>query len=626
MRKAHTKKLAGIVLLSALVLTGSEAYRIFQSIQDALTSGRSDLTDENVVTHIRTTLTPQERLKIRIVQDISDTRSVAEFRGSMFAATAGGLAEYSSDGVLRRHYTVLDGLPESDLVSLAAFQGKLFIGTRSSGLLEFDGSSFARYEWPDRDQQAVTSLLNDSGLRLLIGTFNGGLLSYSGGVFSERKADGGSILKITDLSAGASGPIVSTFDEGVWIADGAGWKHLSKASGLPSGRVLGAAFAGGRLLVATDLGPAECLGDGCFQRAGLAAASGIAAQRDSVILSRENGELYRLGKDLVQIGGPREQARNFRVVTSGERIYAVGSEGVYRLQGDRLVPFARKKERAPGNFVSSILPLKNGQVWIGNFRGGVDVIGPDGSLIGHVENDAVSEINYLTTGSDGRVLAATTRGVTAIDSSFRVAEESSAGPAEPVNHISNDVLSTARGLLLGRGANAKRLTAEHRLPGNSVYTSLKTGRSVLVGTLSGLARVRDARVVRTWKDSNSGLSTNWVTAIVEAGERVFIGTYGGGVFELSPSDEIRRITPQGQRSVVNLNALATDGERIFAGTMEGLAVLELLTGKWEIIAEGLPSQTVLSVACGGNSVFVGTTNGIAIIPVSEFGKPDGGRL
>jgi hypothetical protein len=30
-----------------------------------------------------------------------------------------------------RHYTVLDGLPESELTCLAAWQGRLYIGTRT---------------------------------------------------------------------------------------------------------------------------------------------------------------------------------------------------------------------------------------------------------------------------------------------------------------------------------------------------------------------------------------------------------------------------------------------------------------------------------------------------------------
>ncbi|REJ75955.1 MAG: hypothetical protein DWQ47_10010 [Acidobacteria bacterium] len=611
-------------MLSAIVLAGSEAYRIFQSIQSALDSERSNLTDVIAVAHKKTALTPQKESGISIWQDFTDTRSIAEFGGSVFAATAGGLVEYSREGGLIRHYTVLDGLPESDLTAVAEFQGSLFIGTRSSGLIEFDGRSMSRYEWPDRDPKAITSLANDSGTRLMIGTFNGGLLSFSGGTFSERTTHGRSIKKITEVRMGISGPVVSTFDNGIWIANGEGWDHLSKENGLPSNRTLGAAISAGRLIVATDLGPAECKDGRCFTRANISVASGIAYLDGSVIISRETGDLFRLGKEIEPFGKSGGPSTNFRVVNLGERAYALGKTGIFEVRKSRLAPFARREQRMAGNFVSSILPLRNGQIWLGNFREGIDVVTDDGRLIKHIESDAVSEVNYVTRGTDGGILAATTSGVFRIGHDFEIKETEVEERSGAVSHIDGEIRSTSKGLLVGAGRNAKRITAEHRLPANSVYTSLKTGGSVLVGTLSGLARVRAGRVEKTWKDSNSGLSTNWVTAITEVNGRIFVGTYGGGIFELAPSDEIRRITPKARGVVVNLNALASDGKRIFAGTMNGLAVFDLGTGGWREIVAGLPSRTVLSVACDDDRLYAGTDSGVAVIPLASFHRSPGG--
>jgi hypothetical protein len=58
-----------------------------------------------------------------------------------------------------RHYSVLDGLPESDLLSLAPLGAKLFIGTRTRGLVAFDGERFESYRFADRTPEAISVLL-----------------------------------------------------------------------------------------------------------------------------------------------------------------------------------------------------------------------------------------------------------------------------------------------------------------------------------------------------------------------------------------------------------------------------------------------------------------------------------
>jgi len=129
--------------------------------------------------------------EVKLIQSSRATRGLAQFNGSVFAATDGGLVEFDEDGKTRRRYTTLDGLPESDLTSIAVFNSKLFIGSRSQGLIVFDGKRFERYRWTDRDEQAVTVLLEDRG-RLLIGTFAGGLLEFDGGRFREIKVSAAS--------------------------------------------------------------------------------------------------------------------------------------------------------------------------------------------------------------------------------------------------------------------------------------------------------------------------------------------------------------------------------------------------------------------------------------------------
>ena len=83
---------------------------------------------------------------IKILQNFSGAEDLIEFQNSLYAVNGGGLVQYSKNGEIKKHFTVLDGLPESDLVSLGVFRGKLFIGTRTAHLLEFDGKNFTQFK------------------------------------------------------------------------------------------------------------------------------------------------------------------------------------------------------------------------------------------------------------------------------------------------------------------------------------------------------------------------------------------------------------------------------------------------------------------------------------------------
>ena len=151
------------------------------------------------------------------------------------------------------------------------------------------------------------------------------------------------------------------------------------------------------------------------------------------------------------------------------------------------------------------------------------------------------------------------------------------------------------------------------LPSNSVYAVQPLRESVYVGTLSGLAQINAGHVVRVLNDSNSKLTNNWVTAMAAANGRLFVGTYGGGVFELTPSGELASFTAEIGKQVVNPNAMISDGQRLYVGTLDGAWVLEFSSQKWTKLKAELPSATVLSVASNDDAAYFGTTSGIARI-------------
>src|SRR5262245_8725112 len=74
--------------------------------------------------------------------DTSEVRATAILAGTRYLATSGGLVALDQNGDVKRRYTTLDGLPDNDLTALASFQGRLFIGTATQGLVGFDGTAF----------------------------------------------------------------------------------------------------------------------------------------------------------------------------------------------------------------------------------------------------------------------------------------------------------------------------------------------------------------------------------------------------------------------------------------------------------------------------------------------------
>jgi ligand-binding sensor domain-containing protein len=175
------------------------------------------------------------------------------------------------------------------------------------------------------------------------------------------------------------------------------------------------------------------------------------------------------------------------------------------------------------------------------------------------------------------------------------------------------VLATSKGLSLGAKGKFRGITTVQGLPSNNLYSVLGHAGKLYVATLGGLAVLEGGRVYRVFKDTNSKLTPNWVTALCAVGPRVFVGTYGGGVFELTTSGELRSFSSEIGRAVVNPNAMWSDGSRLYVGTLEGTLVFDLNTQEWLRLNSELPARMVLSIAGDEKYVYFGTTAGIARI-------------
>ena len=641
--RSPIRKTLLLSLVLALIAGLVGVWQVKQRADQQLSEERARRDKQNFIPYEQKLLKPISSKAIEIWQNHQTPRAIVGFNDAYFVASDGGLIELDRTGKLVRHFTVLDGLPESDLLSLAVFNSKLFIGTRTEGLVEFNGSQFRGYRWTDRTPQSIDALFADEG-RLLIGTRAGGLIAFDGRDFKELTAgtEHTRLLEINYLSKAGARLFAGTFADGLWIEEGGRWSHFTTADGLLSNRVVGVAVAGQNLFVATDFGLSMNT-EARFQTlVTLPSLSSLALTADSVVLSKDNGETFSFRTDQ-EISRSRQvtpiawaRAGNLagtRLISLDKYLWLLTEEGIYRTAGASAFLAWGQPDRnrtLTTNLISALMIDSQARVWVGNFRRGIDVLNVQGRQLAHLESETNREINSLTNDREGNsILVASSAGLLRFDSNLRNTEQWSTKDGLLSNAILQvarwDVdgantlaLATSKGLSLGARGRLHGLTTVQGLPSNSLYTVLVQGRKTYVGTLGGLAVIEDGRVSRVFKDTNSKLTTNWVTALCAVGNRIFVGTYGGGLFELNASGELRSFAPEVGRVVVNPNAMWSDGSRLFVGTLDGALIFEPSSQQWTRVKSELPSRNVMSITGSDNYVYFGTTGGIARIELSYW--------
>ncbi len=633
---------AVIILICGFVLLLAEARIIYRQTEKTLEKERSEKLNQANIAFTRVNLPPHLDKNVQILQNTKNVRAVAHFQNSIFAATDGGLIQMSENGKFLRHWTVLDGLPESDLTSLALFQSKLFIGTKSKGLIDFDGENFELFCLQNHETKAVTMLFTDSRT-LFIGTFSGGLLEFDGANLIETKAVESRIEHITFLKKNDSQLIAGTFDQGLWLRRGDVWKNFTTADGLLSNRVIGAEFVGDKLIVATDFGVSQAFSAELFQNnkkvfrqiAILPTLSSLMVVNRQIYLTKDDGEVITFPVVDKNSDAPKlqnlkwkkpENLQSSKFTKISNEVFLTSSQGIWKSSPDS-IDFSNFGSFSDENFltentISAMTIDSEKNLWIGTFRSGIDVFAANGKKLKHLENEPIREINFLTQNADNKTIsAATSNGIVNFNSAFNSSLSKDEFPSRSIVQISSQTIdnkqisavAASKGLAVKTDNIERIYSTLNGLPSNSIDTTLFARNALFVGTTGGLAQIENGKVVRVYKTSNSELKNNWITALILAANRIFIGTYGGGIYELLPSGEIYSFKSEIGDVFVNQNAMFADENHLFVGTLKGVWCLDLTNLKWTDITEILPSETVLSITGDGENIFVGTTGGVAQI-------------
>jgi hypothetical protein len=493
--------------------------------------------------------------------------------GSLFLAGGSGLA------LGERTLDTTDGLPFLRACAAASWRGTpVFALERSGwGRLTAHGPEEATSGW---DPLEVRTLVETESGELLVGARQG-LFRAAFASNELERLDGEPVRALAVLPGGS---IASGGETGLRIVSGSGAPPVAVASHDPW--INSVATDGRNLWLATQVGVSV----GSLSQ-GTVVVSAHARGGDAVSGVLVSGSFRALPQD----GGPRvaglgaegsrfeeptpERFRQlFAAAGTPEELFADGPSGVWRRDPAKGWTLVRPRPEAtlPRPHVNA-LTSENGTLWAGFFDGGIAFSRPDGKHPApwtEIQGSGAWGVNALLP-AGGAVYAATLRGA------FRI-------------------------------ENRKAIPVEG------------------VGTPSGLGSIVNARVVTRTVFGDGSLPHPWVTAILDLGASVLVGTYGGGVARRTADGGHERferfVETDGLK--VNSGAMLVDAlGRVWVGTQgHGVWRSDREKTRFTQVPLALPSPDVFSLALhsgtASTALYVGTSEGLARIPVGEETDPE----
>ena len=487
--------------------------------------------------------------------------------GILWAATAGGVVAWDPGTGRHKTYTVYDGLPTTDIQSVAVSKGgDVWVGTMESGLARFDGIKWERVKSGNFDQ--VVAVTSDGSVWAVDGYGRDGLGRLKDGQWQVFTGDVG--LPLNDVRAAF--PVTGG---GLWVNvgwgstariarfDGNTWRAYSLADGLPVEQVSIVAASSPDVLWLQ--GP-----QGIYRFDGgqstLVLAHGAMAREVRSFAAAPDGSLWFDSVDpLVPFDG-----------------YGVSGYGVSRIRGQARTDYT-VADGLPSNKVTRILSEPDGTIWVDTSAGIARF--RDDVWRAYATSDSIGgTVRSLATDSGGTIWLATHGG----------------------------------GASQFGGAWWQRYTEEQGLASNYLWScAVDEGDTVWFGTwVSGLVSKFDGRVWTSYGPDDGLASSGYVRDLAVAPDGDIWAATGGGVAHFD-GQAWRMITQMDGTVVGNVRSIAVgpDGA-IWAGLSQEGRVARLRDGVWEVFGEeqGLTAgDYVFSLAISSDgTAFAGTYNGLFV--------------
>ena len=601
----------------------------------ALHQSTQEVRSEQEIRFLVRPLLPPSEVKFEVVSSPEIFLQAARFQNHLFIAGPSGLSEYDLGGTLLRQFVAGRELPSSPLVALAvgtigdSSGPELVLATAGEGILLFNGKSFRQIYPADAEVRSVTAILPVAAGHLLIGTKRRGVLLYDGKQFRELHPTLNN-LYVQVLAGNEVDLWIGTLNQGVLHWHAGTSETFGEEQGLPDPQVQAIALAGDKSYVGTPVGVAE-FDRGRFSRVlgeGLLVTS-LFVSGEELFVGTEDQGVVRVPLSKRRPGlnaqGFTELAEVQQFFGADNGVYVLTRNGVYELPehgfGWKEVLKPRPAVLSDRN-ISALAEDMNGQLWVGYFDRGLDLLPGDSRRVLHVENEHVFCVNRIwPDAKSGTVAVATANGLVRMGASGSQEQVLTRADGLIADHVTDVVpygeglaIATPAGLTFLDANGARSMYAFHGLVNNHVYALGVSGDDLMVGTLGGLSVIGRGEVRVNYTAGASGLKQNWITAVVPVGDEWMVGTYGSGIMGLDRAGHFRAFEKATAEMEINPNAMLVTPQYVLAGTLgNGLYVYDRERSRWAVIHEGLPSQNVTALAQSKGYIYVGTDNGLVRI-------------
>ncbi len=630
-RKLQFGTIIGVALTTialAGLFTGWRASR-------ALHQSTQELRSEREIRFLVRPFLPSSNVNFEVVSSPDVFLRAGRFQNHLYIAGPSGLSEYDLGGTLLRQFVVGRELPSSPLVAMAigtpgdSGEPELVLGTAEEGILVFNGRGFRQIYPEDAEVRSITAILPVAAGHLLIGTKKRGVLLYDGKQIQELHPTLNN-LYVQVLVGNEVDLWVGTLNQGVLHWHAGTSESFGEEQGLPDRQVQAITLERDKTYVGTPLGVAE-FDRGRFSRvlgAGLLVKSLFVRGEDLLAGTEDQGvvrvPLTARRPGLNAQGSMKlEEVQQFLGTDNG--VYALTRNGMFELPargfGWKAVLKPRPAVLSDRN-ISALAADKNGQLWVGYFDRGLDLLPGDSRRVLHVENEHVFCVNRIwPDAKSGTVAVATANGLVRMGASGSEEQVLTRTDGLIADHVTDVVpyrgslaIATPAGLTFLDANGARSMYAFHGLVNNHVYALGVSGDDLMVGTLGGLSVIGRGDIRVNYTAGASGLKQNWITAVVPVGDEWMVGTYGSGIMGLDRAGRFHAFEKATAEMEINPNAMLVTPQHVLAGTLgNGLYVYDREKARWAVFHEGLPSQNVTALAESKGYIYVGTDNGLVRI-------------
>ena len=559
----------------------------------------------------------------------------ARFQDHLYIASPAGLLEYDSGGTRLRQFSAGRDLPSSPLVALAtamladSHEPELLLATMKDGVLAFNGHNFRQIYPQDTEARGITCMVPVASGHLLIGTKKRGVLVYDGRNITPLHPTL-SGLYVQALAGNESDLWVGTLDRGVLHWHAGATEAFGEGEGLPDPQVEAIVASDEKTYVGTVLGVAE-FERGQFSRllAPGVLVTSLLLRGDHLIVGSEDQGVISVPltgrRPAVSSAGAPELSEVRQLLDGGSSVYVLTRNALFQMNGRG---FGWKQVLQPGpallsdRNVSALAMDGRGRLWVGYFDRGLDLLEADAQRSTHVENEHVFCVNRIwSDAKTGTIAVATANGLVRFGETGKQEQVLTRSDGLIADHVTDVVayrnglaIATPAGLTFLDASGARSMYAFQGLVNNHVYALGVSEDQLLVGTLGGLSVLGPGEIPVNYTSGTSGLKHNWITAVVPVGEEWMVGTYGAGILGLDRAGHFRSFDNASGEIVVNPNAMLVTPRHVLAGTLgEGLYLYDRETQRWTQIKDGLPSLNVTALTDSGETVYVGTDNGLVKI-------------